>query len=62
MQENVEKCLQKCQVNVSFIDISNFINRFIKVTPRDTQILKLRVKVTNGISTCSTLIKLLCLF
>ena len=38
--------------------VGNSINRFVKVTTRDRQLLKLSVKVSNCLSTFSTLINL----
>ena len=38
--------------------VCNSINRLVRVTIQDTHLLKLSVKVSNGLSTCSILIKL----
>ena len=41
-----------------FFFIGNSVNRFFKVTTRDTQLLNLSAKVSSGLSTWSTLINL----
>ena len=44
-------------MNIFFVGNSTFINKFVKVTARDTQLLKLSVRVANGLLICSTSIK-----
>ena len=44
-----------CLVNICFVVT---ISRFVKKTTRNTQLLKLNIKVVNGLSTCSSLINL----